>query len=113
MSKSMTMGLIIGNRGFFPDHLAKTGRAQMIELLEGEGFNVIAVGTEETKFGAIESRQEARRCAELFKSHREAIDGVIVSLPNFGDERAIADTLRMADLPSGRMHTLCRPRTFD
>ena len=98
MSKSMTMGLIIGNRGFFPDHLAKTGRAQMIELLEGEGFNVIAVGTEETKFGAIESRQEARRCAELFKSHREAIDGVIVSLPNFGDERAIADTLRMAGL---------------
>ena len=87
MSKSMTMGLIIGNRGFFPDHLAQTGRAQMIKLLEGEGFNVVAVGTEETKFGAIETREEARRCAELFKSQREAIDGVIVSLPNFGDER--------------------------
>ena len=98
MSKSMTMGLIIGNRGFFPDHLAQTGRAQMIKLLEGEGFNVVAVGTEETKFGAIETREEARRCPELFKSPREAIDGVIVSLPNFGDERGIADTMRMAGL---------------
>src|SRR5207253_2386851 len=42
--------------------------------------------------------EEARRCADLFKQHREAIDGVIVTLPNFGDERAIADTLRMAGL---------------
>ena len=28
----------------------------------------------------------------------DQIDGIIVTLPNFGDERAIADTLRMADL---------------
>ena len=39
-----------------------------------------------------------RCCADLFKKHRDAIDGVIVTLPNFGDERAIADTLRMAGL---------------
>jgi len=50
------------------------------------------------KFGAVETRQEARRCADLFKHHREAIDGIVVTLPNFGDERAIADTLRMAGL---------------
>src|SRR5207253_9820110 len=42
--------------------------------------------------------EEARRCADLFKQHREAIDGIVVTLPNFGDERAIADTLRMAGL---------------
>src|SRR5262249_15075409 len=39
-----------------------------------------------------------RRCADLFRKNRNSIDGVIVTLPNFGDERAIADTLRMADL---------------
>src|SRR5207253_9733242 len=42
--------------------------------------------------------EEARRCADLFKQHREAIDGIVVTLPNFGDERALADTLRMAGL---------------
>src|SRR5438105_736654 len=52
----------------------------------------------ESKFGAVETFEEARGCAELFKRHRDTIDGVIVSLPNFGDERAIADTLRLSGL---------------
>ena len=29
----MTMGLIVGNRGFFPDHLAKSGREEMLRVL--------------------------------------------------------------------------------
>lgn len=94
----MKFGVIVGNRGFFPDHLAKSGRVEMIAALEKAGHNAIAVGPEETKHGAIETRAEATACAELFKRHRDEIDGVIVTLPNFGDERAIADTLRLADL---------------
>ncbi len=94
----MTFGLIVGNRGFFPDHLAKSGREEMISVLQNAGYGVVAVSSEETKHGAIETRAEAARCADLFKKHRDAIDGVIVTLPNFGDERAIADTLRMAGL---------------
>src|SRR6202012_4996048 len=46
----------------------------------------------------VETREESRRCAELFKRNRERLDGVIVTLPNFGEERAIADTLRLANL---------------
>src|SRR5215469_6888569 len=94
----MIFGLIVGNRGFFPDHLAASGRRDMIAALEGAGHQVVAVGTDETKFGAVETREEARKCADLFQQRRRDIDGVIVTLPNFGDERAIADTLRMADL---------------
>jgi L-fucose isomerase-like protein len=96
--EKMTLGLIVGNRGFFPDHLAESGRRDMIAALENAGIEVIAVGPDETKFGAIETREEARRCAALFQKHRQTIAGVIVSLPNFGDERAVADTLRMAEL---------------
>jgi L-fucose isomerase-like protein len=94
----MGFGVIVGNRGFFPDHLAKSGREEIIAVLERAGYGVIAPGVEDTKFGAVETRAEAARCAELFRKHSDAIDGVIVTLPNFGDERAIADTLRMADL---------------
>ena len=96
--QQITFGLVIGNRGFFPDHLAKSGREEMIAVLERAGYGVIALGTEDSKFGAVETRPEARRCADLFKANRDKIAGVIVSLPNFGDERAIADTLRMAEL---------------
>jgi L-fucose isomerase-like protein len=94
----MKFGVIVGNRGFFPDHLAKSGRVEMIAAIEEAGHQAVAVTPEQTKHGAIESRAEAACCADLFKRHRDEIDGVIVTLPNFGDERAIADTLRMADL---------------
>ena len=96
--KKMTMGLIVGNRGFFPDHLAKSGREEMIQTLQKDGMDVVALGTEQSKYGAVETHEEAKRCAELFKSKADVIDGVIVTLPNFGDERAIADTLRLARL---------------
>ena len=97
-SKQMTMGVIIGNRGFFPDHLAKSGRAEMIEALAKAGMEYVVLSPEESKHGAVETHDEAKRCAALFQKNRERIDGIIVSLPNFGDERAIADTLRLAGL---------------
>jgi L-fucose isomerase-like protein len=96
--KKMTMGLIVGNRGFFPDHLAKTGREEMLRVLGSAGMDVVALTPEESKYGAVETREESHRCADLFKRNRDRIDGIIVTLPNFGEERAIADTLRWADL---------------
>jgi L-fucose isomerase-like protein len=97
-AKKMTMGIIVGNRGFFPDHLAKSGREEMIRALESAGMEVVALTPEQSNYGAVETRDESRRCAELFKKNAHRIDGIIVTLPNFGEERAIADTLRLADL---------------
>src|SRR6202167_4576784 len=96
--RKMVMGVIVGNRGFFPDHLAKTGREEILRALAAANMEAIALTPEESKHGAVEAREESRRSAELFKRDREKIDGVIVTLPNFGEERAIADTLRLADL---------------
>lgn len=94
----MTFGLIVGNRGFFPGHLASSGREQMIAALERAGHKVVCLTPEQTRHGAVESRAEARQCADLFKASRDAIGGIIVTLPNFGDERGIAESLRMAGL---------------
>src|ERR1700736_6266554 len=97
-TKKMTMGVIVGNRGFFPDHLAKSGRDEILAALKAAGIDAVALTPEESKYGAVETRDESRRCAELFQRNRDRIDGIIVTLPNFGEERAIADTLRLADL---------------
>jgi len=94
----MNFGLIIGNRGFFPDHLAKSGREEMIGVLENAGHKAFVLGPGDSKNGAVETRDEAKKCAALFRAHEDEIDGVIVSLPNFGDERAIAETMRMSKL---------------
>ncbi len=93
-----TFALIVGNRGFFPAHLCSTGRQAVIDLLKKEGHEVVALSTDATRHGAVESLEEARKCADLFKANADKIDGVIVTLPNFGDERAIANTLRWANL---------------
>jgi L-fucose isomerase-like protein len=94
----MTYGVVVGNRGFFPDMLAKTGREEMIKAIEADGAKAIVLTAQESKFGAVETFAEAQRCAELFKKHAEEIDGIIVTLPNFGDERGVADALRLSGL---------------
>ena len=96
--KPITLGLLVGNRGFFPGHLAQRGRTEMLAALKEEGFEVVVLDADASRYGAIESRDEAKACAALFREHRHAIAGIVVTLPNFGDERAVADTLRLADL---------------
>ena len=96
--KTPTLGVIVGNRGFFPDHLCDTGRKTILDLLAREGIKAIALTPEDTKFGSVESLSDAEKCAALFKQHREEIVGILVTLPNFGDERAVANVLRWAGL---------------
>jgi L-fucose isomerase-like protein len=98
MDNKMTFGVVVGNRGFFPDHLAKTGRDEMIAALTAAGHEAVCPSASETKFGAVETRAEARRCADLFRASQDRIAGIIVTLPNFGDEKAVAETIRMAGL---------------
>src|SRR5512137_639134 len=94
----VTLGVIVGNRGFFPDHLCDTGRQTILKVLQEEGITTIILPVEATKFGSVESLSDAQKCADLFKQHRDEIDGVLVTLPNFGDERAVANTLRWSGL---------------
>jgi len=96
--KEPVLGVIVGNRDFFPGHLCETGRETILEVLEAEGVKVVALAAEETPYGSIESLTDAQKCADLFKKRRDEIDGVLVTLPNFGDERAIANALRWAEL---------------
>src|SRR5258706_2987023 len=85
------LGIIIGNRGFFPAHLCEAGRREILRVLEEEGIKAITLPIEATKFGAVESLDDAQKCADLFKAHRDELDGIIVKLPNFSDEGAVAN----------------------
>ncbi len=93
-----TLGIIVGNRGFFPAHLCDTGRKEILATLEKLGIGVVALPTNATKFGAVESLEDAQKCADLFKQNAGKIDGILVTLPNFGDERAVANAIRWSGL---------------
>jgi len=92
------IGVVVGNRSFFPDHLCKKGRDEILKFLKKKGLEVIALSEKDTKFGTVETWHDAKKCAELFKKNRERISGIIVTLPNFGDERAVTDTLKLSQL---------------
>ena len=98
MGRQMTMGVVVGNRGFFPSHLATSGRLEMIAALEAAGIKPVVLTPEETAHGAVETYEDAKKCAALFQKHAAEIDGIIITLPNFGEERGLADTLRLANL---------------
>lgn len=93
-----SIGVIIGNRDFFPDRLVAEARVEIVDLLKKLNISGIMLDTEATKLGGVETFQDAQKCAALFRAHRDEIIGVLVVLPNFGDERGIAETLKLADL---------------
>ena len=94
----LTLGLLVGSRGFFPGHLASSGREEMTARLTKAGYDVVVLTPADTTHGAVQTRADAKKCAALFNANRGKIAGVIITLPNFGDEAAIGDTLRLANL---------------
>lgn len=93
-----TLGVIFGNRDFFPDHLVTEARKDISALFDKLGIEPVMLSEKDSKLGGVETFQDARKCAELFKQKREKIAGVLVALPNFGDEKGVADTLKLAGL---------------
>jgi L-fucose isomerase-like protein len=98
MINKTTLGVIVGNRGFFPDSVAREGREEILSVLKEEGFEPICLTPEQTKFGTVEAFSDAQACAELFRQNAKHIDGILVTLPNFGDERGVANSIRMSGL---------------
>ena len=78
---SVTLGVIVGNRGFFPSHLCDSGRKTVLKVLEEEGIQTICLTPEDTAFGAVFSVSDSHKCADLFKKHRDVIDGILSRFP--------------------------------
>ena len=96
--KQLSLGVIIGNRNFFPDSLVELARVEILEVLTKMNIKPILLDSNDTKLGGVETFGDAQKCATLFRQHADEIVGVLVVLPNFGDEKGVADTLKMANL---------------
>ncbi len=99
MKQKITLGVIVTNRNFFADSLVVDGRqggAGRSLLNWASIWSIVDEST--TNLGAVETWSDAQKCAALFKQHQDDIDGVLVSLPNFGDEKGVADAIRLSGL---------------
>lgn len=98
--KKLCFGVIIGTRAYFNSSLAKDVRKQLLKTIEEQGYDYVILPEDATSTGSssIETREDGIKCAELFRQNRDKIDGIIVSLPNFGFEIGIINAISIADL---------------
>src|SRR5215472_4311226 len=96
--QKIVLGVIVGNRNFFPDSLIAQGRKDILDVLREQNIDAVILDEQATKLGAVETWENAQKCAALFDENRHRIDGILVTLPNFGDEKGIADTIKLSSL---------------
>jgi L-fucose isomerase-like protein len=98
MNRKVTLGLVVSSRAFFNAEYAPSARAELLAACHACGVEPMILPAEATPFGAVETRSDARAYADYFRASRDMIDGIVVSLPNFGDEIGVVETIAMADL---------------
>jgi len=98
-TRPSTFAVYLGNRGFFPASLMDAARSELTNVLETNGYGVRMMDPSATRHGAVETVEEGKRFAAWLEEIRHDIDGVIVSLPNFGDETGAVTALRDAGVP--------------
>ncbi|MFO1150521.1 MAG: fucose isomerase [Alsobacter sp.] len=96
--REVTLGLVVGSREFFSPAVALDAREQVLRQCEGLGLRALILPVEATANGAVQSRDDAKLYARHFRENRDLIDGIVILLPNFGDEIAISELLSMAAL---------------
>lgn len=98
MNPPTTFGVIVSTRGFFPTALAEQGRADILAKLDRLGYGAVIPEPDATPHGVIETLADAKVCAKLFRENADRIDGILVILPNFGDELGVAETISRSGL---------------
>jgi L-fucose isomerase-like protein len=99
MKQKSTFALFFGNRGFFPASLIADAREEMARELRRMGHEVLMLDSEATRYGAVETPEEGEVFANFLHANRGKFAGVIISLPNFGDETGAVAALRQAETP--------------
>ena len=97
--RPITFALYFGNRGFFPESLIESARREMRDAVEAAGYGALLLDESATRYGAVETTQEGDVYAQFLAQHRGQYDGVIICLPNFGDETGAVAALQDAGVP--------------
>lgn len=94
-----TFAVLFGNRGFFPADLIAQARDEVLGTLQSLGHKTLTLPADATHAGGIETPAEGEAFANFLADHRGEFGGVILSLPNFGDENGAIAALRDAGVP--------------
>ncbi len=94
---TLRIAVLFSSRGVFPGELVNSAIQEMAQALCKAGFDPVFLDEQETPYGAVSNASEAKHFAQLLE--RNHPDGVVVCLPNFGDESSAALACRDAGVP--------------
>ena len=87
VARKVSLGLVIGSRAFFsPCAMSWTRAIRPSRNSRPWASTSSRCRSRATENGAVQSIADAKLYAEHFKKHRDEIDGLVICLPNFGDE---------------------------
>lgn len=95
----MKLALLVANRGFFPSSVIDAAREEMLCAAKKQNIELLVMGTEVTRYGAVESREDGEKYAHFLEAHHGEYDGLIICLPNFGDENGIKEAIKDVQVP--------------
>ena len=95
----MKLALLVANRGFFPSSVIEATYDDMHAAAHRAGVELIEIEPGKVKYNAVETTQEGMVYHDFLEAHHGEYDGVIISLPNFGDENGIKAALRDVNVP--------------
>lgn len=95
----MTFAICLANRGTFPGSLFDAARKELSKALSAQGHAALMLPVGSTRHDAVGSIAEGCTYAKFLAAHRGEYDGVILSLPNFGDENGAVVALKDAGVP--------------
>jgi len=98
-TKTLTFALYFGNRSFFPEKLVSEARTELMAVLNRLGYETLLTDPTLTKYGAVEGIDDGMKYARFLKDHVGKYDGVILCLPNFGDETGAIAALQDCGVP--------------
>ena len=98
-TQKTTFALFFGNRGFFPASLIAAAREELRRTLTAWGHDVLMLDEDTTRYGAVETQREGETYANFLQKNRGKFGGVILCLPNFGDESGAVAALGEANVP--------------
>ncbi|MCX8082037.1 MAG: L-fucose/L-arabinose isomerase family protein [bacterium] len=98
-TEKTTFALFFGNRGFFPASFMAEARKELTDVLTKLGYKTLLLDEKATRYGAIETVAEGKIFADFLRKNRGKFGGIILSLPNFGDETGAVEALKDAGVP--------------
>ncbi|MDR1704919.1 MAG: hypothetical protein LBS19_09615 [Clostridiales bacterium] len=95
----MNIAYLIANRGFFPSSVIEQAHSDIRNAFARANVSGVTIPADATRYGAVETTDDGMVFANFLARNRGQYDGLVICLPNFGDENGIKAAIQDCEVP--------------